>query len=94
MARHSMIEGLNVKMIRNEKMETRMTPESSNGILGIQLVDAEQLAEILAVPKSHVYAMAEKGQIPFVRVGKKYIRFNPDKVLATLESRSDGSAEK
>jgi len=46
-----------------------------------QLVDASTLAARLAVPESHVRSMQRSGQIPCVRVGAKYIRFNVAEVL-------------
>lgn len=47
------------------------------------LVDADELAKLLKLPKSCLYQKARAGDIPTVRVGK-HVRFQPSKVLAKL----------
>ncbi len=50
---------------------------------GKLLVDAKALAQLLSLPVSWVYAKAEKGEIPSVKIGK-YRRFNLADVLTAL----------
>ncbi|WP_249012251.1 AlpA family transcriptional regulator [Conexibacter sp. DBS9H8] len=36
---------------------------------------AEDVAEILGVPRAFVYELARRGDLPAVRIGERYIRF-------------------
>lgn len=56
---------------------------------GLRLLDAAQVAELLAVPKSWVYAEARANRIPFVQLGR-YRRFREDDILGWLEQISRG----
>lgn len=47
------------------------------------LVTVEELAHVLAVPKSWVYMHTAAGTIPHVRVGR-YVRFRLDEVYTWL----------
>ena len=47
------------------------------------LVDVKEMARILTVPTSWLYERTRRGTIPCLRCGK-YIRFDPDEVLAFL----------
>jgi len=49
------------------------------------LLTAEQVGEILNVPKGHVYELARKRILPFIFVGKKYKRFRPQDLHAMLD---------
>lgn len=40
-----------------------------------RLLTADDVAEILGVPRSYVYALARRGELPTVRVGDRYVRF-------------------
>jgi len=52
------------------------------------LVDVQEMARILRVPKSWIYQRTQYGRkaIPFIKVGK-YLRFEPDKVIDFLKNR-------
>jgi excisionase family DNA binding protein len=41
----------------------------------IQLLKAEDVAEILSLPKLRVYELARQGQLPCVRIGERQVRF-------------------
>lgn len=41
----------------------------------IQLLKAEDVAEILSLPRLRVYELARQGQLPCVRIGERQIRF-------------------
>jgi excisionase family DNA binding protein len=57
----------------------------SQGIAGTltaaRLLTAEQLAERWQVPKSHVWRLARRGEIPTVRLGR-YMRFRLESIEA------------
>ena len=56
-----------------------------------RLIDVRELSRILNVPVSWLYERTRKGAIPSIRVGK-YVRFNPQEVLAFLRSNGpDGN---
>lgn len=54
--------------------------------VGGRLLTVPELAEVLAVPESWVYARTASGEIPHVCVGR-YKRFRLGEVLRWLESR-------
>lgn len=45
----------------------RMTPRP--------LFTADEVAAVLGVPRTYVYALARRGELPTVRVGERYVRF-------------------
>lgn len=49
-----------------------------------RLLTVPELAELLSVPQSWIYARTASGEIPHVRVGR-YKRFNLRTVMAWLE---------
>ncbi len=56
-----------------------------------KLIDVRELAQQLNVPVSWLYERTRTGAIPCIRLGK-YIRFNPQEVLAFFRSKSaDGN---
>ena len=54
----------------------------------IRLVTAKELATTLQLNEQTVYRLARKGEIPFVRIGNKAIRFDLDRVKEALEAKS------
>ena len=52
-----------------------------------KLIDVRELAALLHVPVSWLYERTRAGAIPCIRLGK-YIRFNPQEVLAFFRSKS------
>ena len=54
------------------------------------LITVEEMAAKLNVPASWIYQRTRLGQkaIPHVRVGK-YVRFNPDEVMAFLRKKGE-----
>ncbi len=53
-----------------------------------RLLTADQVAELLSVPRSWVYQQARSGAIPHVRLGR-YVRYRHEAVIAwvaTLET--------
>jgi excisionase family DNA binding protein len=53
------------------------------------LVNAQEAAELLGVPKSWVLAQARKDAIPYVRLGH-YVRFEPAVLEAWWQARRRG----
>ena len=53
--------------------------------MSASLIDAEELAMRLNVPKSWVYASARSGRIPSVRLGK-YRRFDYEAVQEAIQN--------
>jgi excisionase family DNA binding protein len=53
---------------------------------GEQLVVAEAVATILGVSRDRVWAMVRSEMIPFVRIGKRHIRFAPSKIRLWIEN--------
>jgi len=49
-----------------------------------KLIGVNELAEILGVPPSWVYARSRTDSIPMIRVGK-YIKFDLDEVMVWLK---------
>jgi excisionase family DNA binding protein len=52
-----------------------------------RLLTAEEVAAILGVPRSLVYALVRSGEMPAVRIGQRYIRFRSEALLRWIESR-------
>jgi excisionase family DNA binding protein len=44
------------------------------------LLTADDVAQILGVPNSFVYALARRGELPMVRIGERYVRFRLDAI--------------
>jgi|HigsolmetaAR202D_1030399.scaffolds.fasta_scaffold04796_10 excisionase family DNA binding protein len=51
----------------------------------------QEAAELLGVSRSHVYALAERGQLRLVRIGRRTVV--PASEIARLLSGDDGEAE-
>lgn len=66
-----------------------VTPEGNCSLRSMGLIDAEDAAEILAVPKTWILAEARAGRMPHVRLGR-YVRFDPSELRLWALSRSRG----
>jgi hypothetical protein len=53
-----------------------------------QLLDANELAQVLAIPKRQVGELYRRGIIPGVRLSHKFIRFDPSDVLRSLKEKN------
>ena len=58
------------------------------GIMGKKTLTAEEAAEILKTTRAGVYAMVQRRQIPYIRLGKRKILFFEEELIAFLEKRS------
>jgi excisionase family DNA binding protein len=43
-----------------------------------RLLAAEEVADVLGVRATFVYALARRGELPTVRIGERYVRFRPE----------------
>ncbi len=59
---------------------------------GEKLLDVREVAQLLNVPISWVYAAAERGELPSFRIGK-YRRLSRAEVLAWLQARHSNNGK-
>jgi excisionase family DNA binding protein len=57
-----------------------------------ELLRPEQVAKALSCSKPFVYALAKRGELPCVVMGRA-VRFNPQDVIAFVESRRRGGGK-
>lgn len=50
------------------------------------LLTADDVAGILGVPRSFVYALSRRGELPTVRIGDRYVRFRTEALEHWIES--------
>lgn len=53
-----------------------------------RLLTYSQLAEITGLSKGTLYSMVANGEVPHVRLGKRFVRFTEEAVQAWLASRA------
>jgi len=60
-----------------------MIEEHPTEILREPLLDAEDAAELLGIPRSSVYAYAKRGELPYVKIGRhvKFVRSDLERTL-------------
>ena len=58
--------------------------EPANDSIHPMLVDAKTIARALSVTPRYVHMLAEQGEIPVCRFGKRCIRFNLSAVLEAI----------
>jgi excisionase family DNA binding protein len=67
-------------------MQTHTTPTTtSTG--GGRLLTADDVADVLGVPRTFVYALARRGALPTVRVGERYVRFRTQALDQWIEQQ-------
>jgi excisionase family DNA binding protein len=42
---------------------------------GARLFTADEVAAVLGVPRTFVYALSRRGELPTVRIGERYVRY-------------------
>jgi excisionase family DNA binding protein len=52
-----------------------------------RVLTADDVATLLRVPRSLVYALARRGALPVVRIGERSIRFRSEAIEHWLNSR-------
>ena len=69
-------------------MQTHTTPTTPNGNRGAgRLLTADDVADVLGVPRTFVYALARRGALPTVRVGERYVRFRTQALDLWIEQQ-------
>jgi excisionase family DNA binding protein len=63
-------------------MQTHTTP-TTNG----RLLTADDVAGVLGVPRTFVYTLARRGELPTVRVGERYVRFRTQALDQWIEQQ-------
>ena len=53
-----------------------------------RLLTAVQVAELLAVPRTRVWSMSRRGEIPTVRIGPREVRYRPEDIDAWIARRT------
>jgi excisionase family DNA binding protein len=54
------------------RMQTHPAPIA---IPSCPLLTADDVASVLGVPRTFVYSLARRGELPTVRIGERYVRF-------------------
>jgi excisionase family DNA binding protein len=52
-----------------------------------RLLGAEEVALLLGVPRTFVYALARRGELPTVRIGERYVRFRAPALEAWIAAQ-------
>lgn len=58
-----------------------------------RLLTADDVAVILRVPRSLIYALARRGELPAIRIGERYVRFRGEAIERWLERREGADRE-
>lgn len=63
---------------------------ATGGAVGVteRLLTAVQVADLLAVPKTRVWSMSRRGEIPTVRIGPREVRYRPEDIDAWIARRT------
>jgi excisionase family DNA binding protein len=72
-------------------MQTHTTPTTPN--TGGRLLTADDVAGVLGVPRTFVYALARRGELPTVRVGERYVRFRTQALDQWIEHQETNRLE-
>jgi excisionase family DNA binding protein len=66
---------------RHEASDRHISP-AAVGLVGAagpaRLLGAGEVAQVLGVPATFVYALARRGELPTVRIGERYVRFRSE----------------
>ncbi len=57
----------------------------TQSLLDNEILTPQELAKALKVSRVYIYKLVERGELPFLRVGGKVIRFNRAEIEAWLE---------
>lgn len=60
----------------------------------MKLINAKQASEILGIRLPRLYELTRLNAVPFVRIGSKQIRFDPDKLDEWVKRGGTGKNEK
>jgi excisionase family DNA binding protein len=72
-------------MFTRHQLERRHTLATR---MGEPLLAAVQVADLLAVPKTRVWSMSRRGEIPTVRIGPREVRYRPEDIDKWIARRA------
>lgn len=52
-----------------------------------RLLTADDVAELLGVPRTFVYALSRRGVLPTVRIGERYVRYRAQAIEEWITGR-------
>lgn len=58
------------------------------------LLTYDDLAQVLELPRSTLYTLVHRGQIPFIRISKRIVRFDEEAIRNWLETKVNEQAGK
>ena len=67
-------------------MNTHTLPE----LLPPDLLLPDEAAEMLRVSKSALFSMVKRGELPFIRLSVRRLRFSREQLLSYISDRSSG----
>lgn len=53
-----------------------------------RLLTAVEVADLLAVPKTRIWSMSRRGEIPTVRLGPREVRYRPEDIDVWIARRT------
>lgn len=59
-----------------------------------RLLAADDVAVVLGVPRTFVYALARRGALPTVRIGERYVRFRAEALQEWIAAQETPSARR
>jgi excisionase family DNA binding protein len=58
------------------------------GAMTQRLLTAVEVADLLAVPKTRIWSMSRRGEIPTVRLGPREVRYRPEDIDVWIACRT------
>jgi len=68
----------------NDRLRDGRPSPSGTGAMGERLMTALEVADLLAVPKTRVWSMSRRGEIPTVRLGSREVRYRRQDIEAWI----------
>lgn len=75
-------------MVTNDDKPLALTPAFSTSAIEGDLLNYKEAARMLNVPKGTLYAWVHRREVPFVRLGKRLVRFSRSALHAWLNARA------
>jgi excisionase family DNA binding protein len=69
-------------------------PTSQHPVGPGRLLGADEVAELLGVPRTFVYALARRGDLPVVRIGARYVRFRAEALHTWITGQESTARER
>jgi excisionase family DNA binding protein len=65
-------------------------PPPGPGRRPARLLSADEVGELLGVPRTLVYTLARRGELPTVHVGERYVRFREEALESWIAAQESG----